>query len=180
MIKLILIGLFVLFLIANQASSVVIINLFQSIPYWGGAAAFLPSSTIADTNTPYGEFVGYLTRDVSLNIEDTPEDRDGIKQLQYFSKFALCHGFDMPRLVVKIATLSYGSTDLVPARDGWLGFRIALHVIGTFLFLAVVNEILAFVGRIGVFNSSTGWAIMGLVSVVAVIGQVATIQGLGC
>ena len=169
MINVALIAVLLVAHIACTVTNIFVINLSSEIPFFGGSTGFLPASD--DPSGAYDRFSSFLSGADRPEIRE-PEATGGIGILQWAVFTPMCTISTVARIFLSTATFNYEFLTLFPSEGFGLWFKLGIHVLGMFLTVAALNQVLQFVVRTGVFSNVHTLAI---VLGVSLIGAIATI-----
>ena len=167
----------VLFLIGHATfgmGTLFLANLFTTEADYGGSMGFLPST--GDADSPYDSFSNFLAGDEGVRMEEV-SDGGGTNFISWAISTPVCGISKAVRVMLATASFNYGVANVIPTEGPGLWVRLIISLIGTLLTLFLLNEVVGFAVRAGVFSNiwSTG-AILGI----AAIGGAATgLDGLG-
>lgn len=153
-------------------STIFLTNALQTMPYFGGNSGFLPST--GDGNNAYDRFSSWISGNEGSMSE--PSDEGGIAILQWIVRGPMCSSVTIVKFLIALTVLKYGVIDLISSAGFGLWFKIAVHLVGFLLNIALVNVLVRFAIQAGVFSNIYIMAAIGLMSI---IGIVATMLNAG-
>ena len=174
MIRILLVALFVVGHAAFGIGHIFVSNLDALVPNYGGSMGFLPQT--GDADSPYDKFSNFLADDGGPQVEPL-DNQGGLNFIRWAIFTPMCVMSTIVKVLLAAASFNYGLLTLLPSEGPGLWVRLIIHMVGIMLTANLLNQVVAFALRTGIFSQK--WGIVGILGVAAVGAASAIADGAG-
>ena len=174
MIRVLLVALFLVGHASFGIGHVFVSNLHSLVPDYGGSMGFLPQT--GDADSPYDKFSNFLAGDAGPQVEEL-DKQGGLNFIRWAIFTPMCVMSTIVRVLLAAASFNYGLLTLLPTEGPGLWVRLIIHIVGIMLTANLLNQVVSFALRTGIF--SQGWGVIGVLGVAAIGAASAIADGAG-